>query len=183
MPAYAYFILIAGIVVWFYPFVPAHKGTGPAKIVNRRSRWGVLLQFAAFALLWQGHFWLRPLPLWRALLSIALFAVGAALSWNSSHALRGQLRVVAGLGADHKLVRSGPYGLVRHPIYTSMLVVICATAVIIAPWPLFLGSLILFVAGTEIRVRMEEKLLAAQFGEEFQEYKRAVTAYVPFLRF
>jgi protein-S-isoprenylcysteine O-methyltransferase Ste14 len=89
--------------------------------------------------------------------------------------------VDAGLGADHKLVRSGPYGVVRHPIYTSMLVVICATAVVIAPWPLFLGSLILFVAGTEIRVRTEEQLLASQFGEEFQEYKRAVPAYIPFL--
>jgi protein-S-isoprenylcysteine O-methyltransferase Ste14 len=183
MPAYAYFILVAGIVVWFCPFVPAHTKTGPAKVVNRRSRWGVLLQFAAFTLLWQGHFWLRPLPAWRTLLCIALFAVAAALSWTSSHALRGQLRVVAGLGDDHKLIRSGPYGLVRHPIYTSMLVVICATAVIIAPWPLFLGSLILFVVGTEIRVRTEEKLLASQFGDDFQDYKRTVPAYFPFLTF
>jgi protein-S-isoprenylcysteine O-methyltransferase Ste14 len=183
MPAYAYFILIAGIAVWFYPFVPAHKNTGPATVMNPRSRWGVLLQFAAFTLLWQGRFWLRSLPTWRMLLSIALFAIAAALSWTSSHALRGQLRVVAGLGADHKLVRSGPYSLVRHPIYTSMLVVICATAVIIAPWPLFLGSLIVFVVGTEIRVRTEEKLLASQFGDEFQNYKRAVPAYIPFLHF
>jgi protein-S-isoprenylcysteine O-methyltransferase Ste14 len=183
MPAYAYFILVAGIVIWFYPFVSAHKGTGPAKVVNRISRWGLLLQFAAYTLLWQGHFWLRSLPAWRAALSVGLFAIAAALSWTSSHALRGQLRIVAGLGADHKLVRSGPYSLVRHPIYTSMLVVICATAVIIAPWTLFLGSLILFVVGTEIRVRTEEKLLASQFGEEFQEYKRAVPAYMPFLVF
>ena len=183
MPAYAYLVLVSGIVVWFYPFVSAHKSTGPAKVLNRRSRWGVLLQFAAYTLLWQGHFWLRPLAAWRTLLSIALFAVAAALSWTSSHALRGQLRIVAGLGADHKLIRSGPYSLVRHPIYTSMLVVICATAVIIAPWPLFLGSLILFVAGTEIRVRTEEKLLDSHFGHEFQDYKRIVPAYIPFLAF
>jgi protein-S-isoprenylcysteine O-methyltransferase Ste14 len=181
MPAYAYFILVAGIVVWFYPFVSAHQGTGPARVVNRRSRWGVLLQLAAYTLLWQGHFWVRSLPAWRAALSVGLFAIAAVLSWTSSHALRGQLRVDAGLGADHKLVRSGPYGLVRHPIYTSMLVVICATEVVIAPWPLFLVSLILFVVGTEIRVRTEENLLALQFGEEFQEYKRAVPAYIPFL--
>lgn len=139
------------------------------------------MQFAAYTLLWQGHFWTRSLPPWRTLLSIALFAVAAALSWTSSHALRGQLRVDASLGAEHKLVRSGPYNLVRHPIYTSMLVVLCATAVIITPWPLFLVSLVLFVAGTEIRVRTEEKLLASHFGAEFQDYKRAVPAYIPFL--
>jgi protein-S-isoprenylcysteine O-methyltransferase Ste14 len=183
MPADAYLILVAGVVVWFAPFVPAHQKTGPAKIVNRRSRWGVLLQFAAFTLLWQGHFWERSLPVWRTLLSIALFAVAATLSWTSSHALRGQLRVDAGLGADHKLIRSGPYGLVRHPIYTSMLFVISAIAVIITPAPLFLGSLVLFIAGTEIRVHTEEKLLASQFGDEFQAYKRAVPAYIPFLVF
>ena len=182
MPAYAYFIIAAGIVIWFFPFVSAHQGTGPAKVVNRRSGWGVLLQLAAYTVLWQGHFWERSLPGWRLMLSVALFAVAPALSWTSSRALRGQLRIVAGLGADHKLIRSGPYGLVRHPIYTSMLMVICATAVVIAPWQLFLGSLILFVAGTEIRVRTEEKLLASQFGDQFQDYKRAVPAYVPFLR-
>jgi protein-S-isoprenylcysteine O-methyltransferase Ste14 len=183
MPAYAYLILIAGVVVWFAPFVPAHQKTGPAKVVNRRSRWGVLLQFAAFTLLWQGRFWERALPSWRVILSIGLFAVAAALSWTSSHALRGQLRVDAGLGADHKLVRSGPYALVRHPIYTSMLVVICAIAVIVTPLPFFVASLVLFVAGTEIRVRTEEKLLAFQFGDQFRDYKRTVPAYVPFLGF
>jgi protein-S-isoprenylcysteine O-methyltransferase Ste14 len=180
MPAYAYLILVAGLVVWFTPFIPAHQKTGHAQVVNRRSRWGVLLQFAAFTLLWQGHFWERHLPAWRTLLSIALFTVAAVLSWTSSHALQGQLRVDAALGAEHKLVRSGPYGLVRHPIYTSMLVVICAIAVLIAPWRLFLASLVLFVVGTEIRVRTEETLLASRFGDAFLEYKRAVPAYMPF---
>jgi|SRR5579863_2899320 len=183
MPANAYLIVVAGVVAWFAPFVPAHQKTGPAKVVNRRSRWGVLLQFAAFTLLWQGHFWQRSLPSWRTLLSIALFAIAVALSWTSSHALRGQLRIDAGLGPEHKLVRSGPYSFVRHPIYTSMLVVICAIAVIFTPWLLFLVSLVLFVAGTEIRVRTEEKLLAMKFGDEFQDYKRAVPAYIPFLVF
>jgi len=181
MPAYGYLIVIVGVIAWFAPFVPAHQRTGAAKIVDRRSRWGMLLQFAAFTLLWQGHFWERPFPVWRMLLSICLFAIAAALSWTSSHALSGQLRAIAGLGTDHKLIRSGPYSLVRHPIYTSMLLIICATAVIVAPWPLFLGSLILFVAGTEIRVRTEEKLLASQFGDEFQQYKREVPAYLPFV--
>ena len=181
MPAYAYILIAVGIAVWFFPFVPAHNGTRPAQIVDRRSRWGVLLQFMSLALLWQGHFWVRPLPLWRLLISIVLFALAAVFSWTSSRALSGQLRVDAALGADHKLVRSGPYALVRNPIYTSMLLVLCATAVIIAGWKLFLAALVLFIAGTEIRVRYEETLLAAHFGEDFSSYKRSVPAYLPFL--
>jgi protein-S-isoprenylcysteine O-methyltransferase Ste14 len=181
MPAYAYLVIILGIVVWFYPFVPAHQKTPGASVVNRTSRWGVLLQFLAFTLLWQGHFWARPLPLWRLLVSVALFVLAIALSWTSSRALAGQLRIDAALGADHHLVRSGPYALVRNPIYTSMLLVDCATGVIVTPWQLFVPAIVLFIVGTEIRVRTEEKLLAERFGEEFRQYKSRVRAYIPFV--
>src|SRR6185437_88358 len=181
MPAYAYLLIAVGVIVWFYPFVPAHRGTEAASVVNSRSRWGVLLQFLAYALLWQGHFWTRSLPTWRAVASVFLFALAAVLSWSSSRALAGQLRIDAALGADHRLVRSGPYALVRNPIYSSMLLVLCAIAVIIAGWKLFVIALLLFVIGTEIRVRIEERLLDSRFGEEFQTYKRSVPAYLPFL--
>src|SRR6266542_3592403 len=181
MPLYAYVLILIGIVAWFYPFLPAHQKTPGASVVNRRSRWGMLLQFIAFTLLWQGHFWLRSLPLWRTAVSVVLFALAIALSWTSSRALAGQLRVDAALGADHHLVRSGPYALVRNPIYTSMLLVSCAIAIVVTPWQLFLPALVLVIVGTEIRVRTEEKLLATRFGEEFDRYRQDVSAYIPFL--
>jgi protein-S-isoprenylcysteine O-methyltransferase Ste14 len=181
MPPYAYLLIIVGLVIWFFPFISAHRKTSAATIVDRRSRWGILLQFAALTLLWQGHFWLRALPLWRVAASMILFALASVLSWSSSRALAGQLRVDAALGADHRLVRSGPYGLVRNPIYLSMLLILFAISVVITPWKLFVLSLILFILGTEIRVRTEEKLLASHFGEEFTAYKETVPAYIPFI--
>ena len=51
MPVYAYAILIAGIAAWFTPFVIAHRKVTSASTVDKRSRWGALLQFAAFTLL------------------------------------------------------------------------------------------------------------------------------------
>lgn len=180
MPFYGYLIILVGLITWFYPFVPAHRTTPAATVVNRRSRWGILLQLVAFTLLWQGHFWLRSLPLWRSLLALVLFVLASVLSWTSSRALAGQLRIDAALGADHHLVRSGPYALVRNPIYLSMLLIFFAMAVVVAPWQLIVIGLASFLPGTEIRVRSEEKLLAAHFGEEFQSYKRSVAAYIPF---
>ena len=141
----------------------------------------MLLQLVAFTLLWQGHFWTRALTLWRIVLCVVLFALAALLSWTSSRALSGHLRADAALGAEHKLVRSGPYALVRNPIYTSMLLVICAVGIVITGWKLFLIALLAFIVGTEIRVRTEEQLLASRFGEEFAEYKKSVAAYVPFV--
>jgi protein-S-isoprenylcysteine O-methyltransferase Ste14 len=181
MPDYAYVLISLGVLVWFYPFIAAHKATRPASEVDRRSRWGMVLQFIAFMLLWKGHFWTRSLAGWRMVVSILLFALAALLSWTSSRALAGQLRADAALGADHELVRTGAYALVRNPIYTSMLLILCAIGVLITGWKLFLTALLIFVVGTDIRVRTEEKLLASRFGEEFQNYRRSVPAYLPFL--
>ena len=52
----------------------------------------------------------------------------------------------------------------------------------ITPWPLFLLSTVVLIAGTEIRVRIEDKLLASRFGERFRQYQQSVPAYIPFTR-
>jgi steroid 5-alpha reductase family enzyme len=93
----------------------------------------------------------------------------------------GQWRFDAGLNADHQLVQSGAYRVVRHPIYTSMLSLMLGTGFLITPMPVLLLATVLFVIGTEIRVRIEDALLASRFGEAFQEYKRRVPAYIPFV--
>ena len=100
-------------------------------------------------------------------------AIACALSWAAARALGKHWRIEAGLNPDHELVQSGVYGIVRHPIYTSMLLVVTATCLMLAPLYLLPTSLLLYVAGTEIRVRAEEELLAGRFGEAFAQYGRA----------
>jgi protein-S-isoprenylcysteine O-methyltransferase Ste14 len=182
MRPYAYVILAVGWVAWLTPFVVAQRDKQPARLVDRRARWGLLLVAAAYSLLWQGLFWERPVQGWRVAVGAGLFLCAALLSWTGTRALGRHWRVDAGLSAGHELVTWGPYHLVRHPIYTSMLCMFCGTGLMIASWPLLLAGLPLFVIGTEIRVRTEERLLASQFGEHFQQYQRTVPAYIPFLR-
>jgi protein-S-isoprenylcysteine O-methyltransferase Ste14 len=185
MPAYAYIILAAGWFAWMIRFIFASfkRKTPPAAKVDRRARWGMPIIAVAFTLVLQGNFWTRsPGPL-RIATCILLFAVASILSWTSTHALGRQWRLDAGLNSDHELVRSGPYRLIRHPIYTSMLCMLLGTGLLlVTPLTLLLPSIVFFVIGTEIRVRIEEKLLAAQFGDEFLEYRRRVPAYIPFLK-
>ena len=104
------------------------------------------------------------------------------ISWTSIRALGKQLRINAGLYRDHELVRSGPYRIVRHPIYAGMLAMYLATALIRSSWPLALIGLAIFVTGTEIRVRIEDRLLASRFGQRFEEFKASTPAYLPFVR-
>jgi protein-S-isoprenylcysteine O-methyltransferase Ste14 len=150
--------------------------------VNRRARWGVLLVALAYAILWQNRFWARPLPYWRIAVSASFLALAGTLSWTATRSLGRQWRIDAGLDADHELVMSGPYRLVRHPIYTSMLFLLCGVGFMVTPLPLLLLAAAVFMLGTEIRVRIEDRLLASRFGDRFREYQRNVPAYIPFMK-
>ena len=182
MTGFHYAILAAGTVLWFFPFLLVRSRFKGALTLDRRARWGVVLEGLSYTALWQGPFWTRSPEAWQTALAIALFAIACALSWTSAFALGRQLRVDAALTDDHRLVRSGPYRLVRHPIYTSMLGVLTGTGVLIAPWYLLAPALAIFLLGTIIRVRVEESLLESRFGEEFRQYRRTVPALIPFVR-
>jgi len=63
-----------------------------------------------------------------------------------------------------------------------MLCVLLGTGFVITPLPLLALSLLVFMAGTEVRVRIEDGLLFSRFGERFRNYQRSVPAYIPFLK-
>jgi protein-S-isoprenylcysteine O-methyltransferase Ste14 len=82
------------------------------------------------------------------------------------------------LKAGHRLVRSGPYALVRHPIYTGLLLAMLGTAVAIDEWRGLLGLVI--ATETLVRkLRLEERWLAEEFGSEYAAYKNEVKALIP----
>jgi protein-S-isoprenylcysteine O-methyltransferase Ste14 len=180
VPAYAYVVILAGTVLWVSPFA-ARFNFKDAQTVDRRARWGILLELVAYSMLWQGSFWTRSPEAWRMATSVIFLTLANLLSWSGARALGRQFRLDAAVGSEHELIRSGPYRWVRHPIYTSMLCVILGTGVIIASLPMFLVSILLFVIGTEIRVGIEDGLLASRFGEEFRDYRRSTSRYIPLL--
>lgn len=98
---------------------------------------------------------------------------------NGAH-LGKQWRILAGLYSDHELVRTGPYSIVRHPVYLGMLGMFLAGGLMETPWPAFLLALAVFIAGTEIRVRIEDDLLARRFGAEWRAWRAKTPAYLPF---
>src|SRR5579863_631556 len=84
---------------------------------------------------------------------------------------------------DHRIVDSGPYGIVRHPIYTGQIIGLLATGIAIAMWPAMLG-VVLISLGEWQKGRMEERFLSVELGaEEYGSYCRRVPMIVPFLRF
>jgi protein-S-isoprenylcysteine O-methyltransferase Ste14 len=182
MPIYAYIILAVGWLLWFIPFPLTSWNRNTPQKKDSRSRWGLVIQGIAYAVLWQGRFWEQSPPAWRVALSVLFLALASLLSWTSTRALGRHLRFDAALSHDHELVQSGPYRLIRHPIYSSMFCMLLGTGLMVTPPLLFAVALVLFLIGTEIRVRVEDNLLASHFGDQFQAYRQTVSAYIPLVR-
>jgi protein-S-isoprenylcysteine O-methyltransferase Ste14 len=79
----------------------------------------------------------------------------------------------------HELIGRGPYALVRNPIYLAMLGMLLATGFAFSRWQALAAATVVFLIGTEIRIRSEETLLRATFGTQFEDYARRVPALFP----
>ena len=81
------------------------------------------------------------------------------------------------LKEDHRLIQSGPYARVRHPIYTGVLLAMMGTTLFVGVWRALLGVLLVFVTHW-LKARREEALLTEQFGAEYQEYRERTGSLV-----
>ena len=182
-------IIFGGLILlwmlWALPFVLGRFRRHGEKAVIKapRARWGIALQIVAFTLVFRFQtFWTQPIRWWLVIPGFAFALLSVASSWAAVPALGKQWRIDAGLNADHQLVKSGPYRIVRHPIYASMLGMFLAAGLILTWRPVLPIALAIFIVGIEIRMRTEDELLRSRFHEEFDAWKASVPAYIPFVR-
>ncbi|MBV9269207.1 MAG: isoprenylcysteine carboxylmethyltransferase family protein [Acidobacteriaceae bacterium] len=81
---------------------------------------------------------------------------------------------------DHELVQSGPYGVVRHPIYSGFLLALAGTVIAQGDVGAFLG-LVLATLALRLKSLTEEAFMTQQFGSQYTTYKRTVKALIPFV--
>ncbi len=150
----------------------------PVQAKNPVARLGLILQFIAVGFAWLIPSSSRPEPALRLCAAgLAVASIGLA-GWSLYHLGR-YWHLDALVRCDHQLVSTGPYRRLRHPIYTAFAGMVLATLLWRPPtaWSgLVLG---LFVAGTELRVRCEERLLRQHFGEEYEQYQRRTFGWLP----
>lgn len=181
--------VVGGLLFGAAVFAKRLKTPKPAEAMSARSRLsilGILIQSAAFFLAAVGRVEVT-VPAWSSrslILStvVLLLGVGGALLFDrSARVLGANWSVVARMRTDHQLVRDGPFARMRHPIYFAMLLMMAALAIGLGHiWGL-IAAIPVFVIGTSIRIREEEKLLRARFGEAHARYVREVPAFIPFI--
>lgn len=125
--------------------------------------------------------WLR---LWapdraEAWICVALIAAGLAFCWWARLHLGRLWSGTVTAKAEHHVVDTGPYGLVRHPIYTGLLLAILATmAAKGTVWGV--AGAILLTIGIFMKARLEERFLRGELGGAYDDYARRVPMLVPF---
>ncbi|TAK57991.1 isoprenylcysteine carboxylmethyltransferase family protein, partial [Patescibacteria group bacterium] len=90
-------------------------------------------------------------------------------NWNSSPKIK----------HDHELVTSGPYHLVRHPIYTGILLMLLGSAITFGNlWTIaFIFYCIFYI----YKLKVEEVLMESQFQGEYLEYKKRTKMLIPYV--
>lgn len=189
--------LISSIVLW--AIIACWMGFGIVFGLRKRasrqaetklaaaSRWGIAVQGLSFGLVWSVRRRLMtPIasvpPVWEIAAGIVTVIIGAAsvaLCLAAVRTLGKQWSCVARIVEGHKLITQGPYGFVRNPIYLGMLGMLLATGLAVSRWWALPIAVPVFLVGSCIRIRSEEKLLRESFGAEFDDYARRVPAMFP----
>jgi protein-S-isoprenylcysteine O-methyltransferase Ste14 len=126
------------------------------------------------------YFQLWPVGFWPFWLGAAITIAGLMFAiWARVHLGRNWSRSVT-IKQGHELITTGPYAVVRHPIYTGILTGFLGMAIAISQVRGFIVVLLFFLAFW-IKLRMEEQWMRSQFGEEYAAYSRQTAALVPYL--
>ena len=121
-----------------------------------------------------------PWAPWQFWVGAAVTAGGLAFAvWARRHIGRNWSAIVT-LKQDHELVTSGPYALVRHPIYTGLLFGFLGSAFALGQCRGLLAVAIVYLALLR-KYRLEERWMHERFGAAYDAYRARVKALVPFL--
>jgi protein-S-isoprenylcysteine O-methyltransferase Ste14 len=126
-----------------------------------------------------------PLRLWsitrtEAWICVGLIALGFAFSWWARVHLGSLWSGQITKKPDHRVIETGPYGVVRHPIYTGILLAIFATAAAKGT-VLGLAAALTITLGLWMKARLEERWLREELGlGAYDAYRRSVPMLLPF---
>jgi protein-S-isoprenylcysteine O-methyltransferase Ste14 len=182
-------------VVWYTTWIGAVVWSGRTRVQMRTdmgglNRWLSAIGSALLFLLPPHHGGSHDLY---ATLTSRLWASSDGLDWTlfavtvAAFAFCWWARVHLGrlwsgfvtLKEDHRIIDTGPYGLVRHPIYSGVIVAGLATALIRAT-PASLAGFLLFAAGFWMTARIEERFLRDHLGRSgYDDYSGRVGMLIP----
>lgn len=176
---------IVAVVVWVIGAVTTKRTTRRQSLASRllhvAGAWTAFFLF--FARRAESGLLLRrfvPHSLLVSWTGVALTLAGVALAICARVFLGGNWSAAVTIKKGHSLVLRGPYALVRHPIYSGLLLGIFGTALAIGEIRALLATVVVLVMLLH-KIILEEKFMLEQFGKTYVEYRRSVKGLIPFV--
>jgi protein-S-isoprenylcysteine O-methyltransferase Ste14 len=189
MPApYWPIISVSWAVFWIYWSFAAHRRRpSKRKAAHTFTVLNTGLLYLGFLLVLLGHsvpgslgLLVVPQTIPIDVMGTAFAIAGVAFAIWSRQSLRNNWSGVAAIAEDQQFIQSGPYAIVRHPIYAGMLLALLGTTLVSST----LGSLLGFVLAILSlwqKACIEEQFLMVEFGEQYAKYQHEVKFLIPFV--
>ena len=156
--------------------VPQDRGTKWIVVLASRAAVGAALAIALVpSLRAYANDW------WTLGFGVALVLAGVALRTWAILSLGPYFRREVTIEPGQRLVRSGPYRLMRHPSYTGVLLAVAGLGLAFGSWVGAAVALIVVFAGMLPRIRVEERALAQAFGSEYADYASSTARMLPYV--
>jgi protein-S-isoprenylcysteine O-methyltransferase Ste14 len=158
---------------------PVKSAESSASRARHQLLLNVALVLAFIRFPWTGARWLPASPLTPAI-GLAIQASSMVLDVRAMRCLGRNWSGAVAIKVDHELIRTGPYRLVRHPIYAAMIGMYLGTAIVSGELHGLLAVVLCMIAYWR-KTRMEERGLQVAFGRAYDDYRRASWALIPFV--
>ncbi|PRO65588.1 methyltransferase family protein [Alkalicoccus urumqiensis] len=176
-------LFIAASLIWVAEFIFFRSRAGSEGTERRSFPW-IFLAVAAVVgisiLSRESGMMLFPVPFlpWAGLI---LYIFGIFLRYWGIRELGSQFTRDVEYTGEDRLVSSGPFRRLRHPLYTGLLSIVAGFALFMSSAAGFLLTLVLFLPLLLNRIRSEEQLLIRSFGEEYRNWLKHRYRLIPFI--
>jgi protein-S-isoprenylcysteine O-methyltransferase Ste14 len=185
-------IWVLGIVAWYFIRRPYERRAKRVRVVShRRSPSEIIgLVAALFGLAIIPGFYVAtgipevgdyPARPWAIAFGAVIFVLAMWVFRRTHKELGRNWSVTLEIRDKHELIRGGPYALVRHPMYTSFLLMGIGQAFLLSNWIVGLAGLFGFAVLFLLRVNKEERMMLEMFGSQYQDYMERTKRIIPYV--
>lgn len=183
---------VLGIVAWYFIRRPYERRAKRVRVVSHRRSTSEMLGLAA-ALLGLAiipAFYVatgipegadHPARLWAVVVGAVIFCLAMWVFRRTHKELGRNWSITLEIRDKHELIRRGPYALVRHPMYTSFLLMGVGQAFLLPNWVAGLAGLAGFAVLFLLRVDKEERMMMEMFGSEYRDYMADTKRIIPYI--
>jgi protein-S-isoprenylcysteine O-methyltransferase len=164
--------------------IPGLRRRGATRVKRDRGS-GALIIFTVLVsiilALGLGYAGVGALPDWVFYPGIFLMLLGVLVRQWAIAVLGRFFSLTVRVAEDHRVVVKGPYRLVRHPSYAGVLITFIGLALAVQSWGALLVLLTVFGVSYGYRMRVEERVLQSELGQDYAEYMKRTKRLIPFL--